>query len=106
MANKKPQQSEPDDPGDRPEQPPCDDADGSEVEAAAEAVRRAKLELREARRAYWQLRRQTVDQLKQIREMSVGDLVDDTLKRVKRHPGPSVIVAVLAGFFLGRLFRR
>ena len=103
MANKKPQQSEPDDPG---EQPSCDEAEPSEVEAAAEAVRRAKHQLREARRAYWQLRRQTVDQLKQIREMSVGDLVDDTLKRVKRHPGPSVIVAVLAGFFLGRLFRR
>jgi hypothetical protein len=28
------------------------------------------------------------------------------LGMVKKHPGPGVIVAVLIGFFLGRLFRR
>lgn len=77
-----------------------------ELDAAAEAVRRAKEELREARRAYWQLRRQAVERLAHVREMSVGEVVDKTLKQVKRHPGPSVVVAVLAGFFLGRLFRR
>jgi ElaB/YqjD/DUF883 family membrane-anchored ribosome-binding protein len=106
MASKKPQQAESDKTSERPDETLCDDGEISDVEVAEEAVRRAKQQLKEARQAYWQLRRQAVEQLKQIREKSVGDLIDGTLKHVKRHPGPSVIVAVLAGFFLGRLFRR
>lgn len=77
-----------------------------DVEAAREAVRQAKEQFKDARRAYWHARREAVDQLKQIREMSVGDVVDETLKQVKRYPGPSVLIAALVGFFLGRLFRR
>lgn len=106
MPSKKPQSAQSDAAEDRPDEIPSNGADLSEVELAEEAVRRAKQQLKEARQAYTQIRRQAVDQLKQIREKSVGDLVDDTLKQVKRYPGPSVIVAVLAGFFLGRLFRR
>jgi len=44
--------------------------------------------------------------LKRVREKRVGDLVDDTLKLVKKHPGPSVVLAAVVGFWLGRLFRR
>lgn len=105
MASKKRRQAEPDKTSDKPDEPLCDD-DASEVEAAEEAVRRAKQQLKEARQAYWQLRRRAVEELKQIREKSVGDLVDGTLDQVKRRPGPSILVAVLVGFFLGRLFRR
>jgi ElaB/YqjD/DUF883 family membrane-anchored ribosome-binding protein len=84
----------------------CDNGEPSDLETAEEALQRAKEGLKEARRAYRQLRGQAVAQLKQVREMSVGDAVDSALKQVRRYPGPSVIVAVLVGLFLGRLFRR
>ena len=86
--------------------PGLDGDDTLDLDAAEEAVRRAKEQLKDARRRYWQVRRQAVEQLKQIREMSVGEVVDGTLKQVKRHPGPSVLVAAGIGFFLGRLCRR
>ena len=86
---------------------PDDGADRSPgVAAAEEAVRRAEAELTKAQAAYARVRRQATEQLKQIREKRVGDLVDDTLKLVKRHPGPSVVLAAVVGFWLGRLFRR
>ena len=77
-----------------------------EVTAAEEAVRRAEVELTKAKQAYARVRRQATEQLKRVREKRVGDLVDDTLKMVKKHPGPSVVLAALLGFWLGRLFRR
>lgn len=77
-----------------------------ELEAAEATVRRAKAELKKAEDLYQHVRRQASDRLKQIREKTVADVVDGTLETVKRHPGPSVIVAALIGFFLGRLFRR
>lgn len=112
MASKRSQPAGSNASGEQPDEGcPADDAqlehdEASELDAAEEAVRRAKEQLREARRAYWQLRRQAVQRLKNVREMSVGEIVDQTLKQVKRRPGPSVVVAVLAGFLLGRLFRR
>ena len=78
----------------------------AEIEAAEEGVRRAKEELKKARQAYQEIRKTAVDQLKQVREMSFGELVDDALRRVRQHPGPGVLIAALVGFFLGRLFRR
>jgi len=77
-----------------------------EVEAAAKAVRRAEAELAKAKEFYSQIRQQAVDQLKRVRETTVADVVDGTLKLVKRHPGPSVLVAAVIGFLFGRLFRR
>jgi len=86
---------------------PNDGADRSpEVAAAEEAVRRAEAELAKAQATYARLRRQATEQLKRVREKRVGDLVDDTLKLVKKHPGPSVLLAAVVGFWLGRLFRR
>ena len=35
-----------------------------------------------------------------------GDVIDGTLKTVKRYPGTSLTIAALIGFYLGRLFRR
>lgn len=109
----------------KPEQPPPPEAEGNghgqpdssenenqpaepspEIEAAEATVRRAKVELKKAEDLYQHVRQQAADRLKQIREKTVADVVDGTLKTVKRHPGPSVIVAALIGFFLGRLFRR
>ena len=80
--------------------------EASEIEAAEEGLRRAKEEFKKARQAYRQVRSHAVDQLKQVREMSLGDLVDQTLKQVRKHPGPGVLIAAILGFFLGRLFRR
>ncbi len=104
----------------RPPEPPANDtpgpaaADGSQERAdqspkirkAADAVRRAEAELQKARNLYQKVRQQATDRLKAAREKTVGDLIDGTLETVKKHPGPGVIVAVLIGFFLGRLFRR
>lgn len=83
-----------------------DDAQQAEITTAEEAVRRAKEELRNAQKAYRKIRLRTIDQLKQIREMSVGEVVDGTLKQVRKHPGPGLLIAVLVGLFLGRIFRR
>jgi ElaB/YqjD/DUF883 family membrane-anchored ribosome-binding protein len=77
-----------------------------EVVAAQEAVRRAKAELARAQELYVGVRRQATDQLRQIKGKTVGELMDGTLKLVKKHPGPGVVIAALLGVFLGRLFRR
>jgi ElaB/YqjD/DUF883 family membrane-anchored ribosome-binding protein len=69
-------------------------------------VRRAEAELNKARALYEQVRQQATDQLKHVRQKTLGELVDGTLKMVRKHPGPSMVVAADIGFFLGRLFRR
>jgi ElaB/YqjD/DUF883 family membrane-anchored ribosome-binding protein len=80
--------------------------DSPEVTAAERAVRRAEAELEKARELYNQVRRQATEQLNRVREKTMGELADDTLKLVRKYPGPSVVIAILVGFFLGRLFRR
>jgi ElaB/YqjD/DUF883 family membrane-anchored ribosome-binding protein len=77
-----------------------------EVEAAERAVQRAEAELNKARELYREIRRKATERLSRVREKRLGDLVDDTLKLVRKHPGPSVVIAALIGFGLGRLFRR
>ncbi len=75
-----------------------------EVQEAAEAVCKAKSELQKAQEMYQKVRKETTDRLKAVREKTVGDLIDDTLQTVKKHPGPGLIVAGVLGFLLGRLF--
>jgi ElaB/YqjD/DUF883 family membrane-anchored ribosome-binding protein len=77
-----------------------------EVQAAEDAVRRAKDELKKAQELYVDVRRQATEQIRQVRGKTVGQLIDDVLKLVKKHPGPGVIIAALLGIFLGRIFRR
>jgi ElaB/YqjD/DUF883 family membrane-anchored ribosome-binding protein len=77
-----------------------------EIEAAERTVQRAKAELNKARELYREVRRKTTERFSRVREKRLGDLVDDTLKLVRKHPGPSVVIAALIGFGLGRLFRR
>lgn len=76
------------------------------AQKAAEAVQRAEAELEKAQELYQKVRQEATDRLRNVREKSVGDLIDGTLNVVKKHPGPGVIVAAIIGFFLGRLFRR
>ena len=83
------------------------DADRSpEVQQAAEAVSAAKTEFEKAQQLYHEVRQQATDRLRQVREKTVGDLIDDTLEVVKKHPGPGLVVAGVIGFLLGRLFGR
>jgi len=77
-----------------------------DVQAAEEAVFRAEVELKKAKELCDQVRQQATDELKRVREMTVDELVDGTLKLVREYPGPSVVIAAILGFFVGRLFRR
>jgi hypothetical protein len=78
----------------------------SDVCSAADALKRAKVEFEKAQAFYADVCRQASERLKSVRETCVGDMIDGTLEMVKRRPGASLTVAALAGFFLGRLFRR
>jgi len=109
MAKKKPQQSSPRNGKDdaQPSTAASPEADlPPEVEAAEAVLRKAEAELRRAKRHYSRIRRQATDNLKRARESNLTDLVDGTLKLVKKHPAPGVLIAAAIGFFLGRLFRR
>ena len=77
-----------------------------EVQAVCAAVRRAEAELNNARELYQELRGKATDKLRQVRRKQVGDVIDGILDMVKKHPGPGVVLSVVVGFFLGRLFRR
>jgi len=77
-----------------------------EVCSAAEALKRAKAELEKAQAFYESIRQEAGRRLESVRQTSVGDVLDGALDLVKRHPGPSLTVAALLGFYLGRLFRR
>ena len=74
--------------------------------SAADALKRAKAELEKAQAFYDNVRQQASERLKSMRQASVGDMLDGTLDAVRRHPGASLTVAALVGYFLGRLFRR
>jgi ElaB/YqjD/DUF883 family membrane-anchored ribosome-binding protein len=76
------------------------------VRAAEEKVRLAREELRKAESYCDEVRRKASQQVDRLREMTIGEMIDGTLNLVKKHPGPGVILAAAAGFFLGRLFRR
>ena len=83
------------------------DADPSpEVQAAASTVHRAETELRKAREAYERVRREAAEQLRQVRQTTLGDLIDGTLKAASKHPGKGLAIAAVIGFLLARLFRR
>lgn len=109
MAKKKPRQTPPDPPDNGKDDPAPSSADANvppEVEAAEAALRRAEAEWKKAKRQYCRIRGQATEKLKQARETTVSDVVDGTLKLVKKHPAPGVLIAAAIGFFLGRLFRR
>ena len=82
------------------------DAHSPEELAAEQAVRRAEAELEKARLLYRRARRQAAGHLRRIRETTAGDLVDGAMKLVQQYPGPSMVVTLALGFFLGRSFRR
>ncbi|MBN1589747.1 MAG: hypothetical protein JW888_09550 [Pirellulales bacterium] len=82
------------------------ETDSPEVRSAADAVRRAKLELEKAQNLYAEVRQEAVERLEKVRQTTVGDVIDGTLEIVRKRPTVGLGVAALIGFFLGRLFRR
>ena len=76
------------------------------VKAAEETVRLAREELRKAEQCYQDVREKAVQQVEQLRQTNLGDLLDGTVKLARKYPGASLVAATVAGFFLGRLFRR
>ncbi len=79
--------------------------DASCVEAAAEAVERARAEFERAWQYYQKVRQEAAEQLKEVRETTVGDLLDGLGRVVRKFPGPSLLVALVVGFLLGRKSR-
>jgi len=79
------------------------EADSCPTDAVTKTLRE---QLSEARRTYENARQETVERLRQLREGPAGEGWDRLKETVRRHPGPSVIVALVLGIFLGRLFRR
>jgi ElaB/YqjD/DUF883 family membrane-anchored ribosome-binding protein len=77
-----------------------------DVCSAAEALKRAKAELEKAQAFYDHVRQQAAERLEAVRKARVGDVLDGTLDAVRRHPGTSLTIAAMVGYFLGRLFRR
>lgn len=74
--------------------------------SAADALKLAKAELEKAQAFYDHLRQQAAERLKVVRRTTVGDVLDGTLDAARRHPAAGLTLAALAGYFLGRLFRR
>lgn len=77
-----------------------------EVQAAEEAVRRAREEFEKAQDLYYRLREEASEGFDQFREKNVGDLIQGAMCFVRKNPGPGVLIAAAVGFFLGRLFGR
>ncbi len=77
-----------------------------EVQAAEEALHRARDEFEKAQETCRRLREEACHGFPNLREKKVSDVVESTLTFVRKNPGPGVLVAAVLGFFLGRLFRR
>ena len=74
--------------------------------SVGDALGRAKEELEHVQACCEKVRQQARERFQSFRSASVGDVIDGTLDAVRRHPGASVTIAALLGFFLGGLFRR
>jgi ElaB/YqjD/DUF883 family membrane-anchored ribosome-binding protein len=77
-----------------------------EVQAAEEALRRARDEFERAQEACQRLREEANHGFPHVREKNVSDLVGAVLAFVRKNPGPGVVGAAAVGYILGRLFRR
>ena len=85
--------------------------------AIEDKLEQAQLRMEEARRLYQELRddvchkydglfQEAKHRYEEIRRQNVGNLIDETLDCVRRHPGSAVMTALLAGLCLGWWRRR
>ena len=78
----------------------------TKVRSAADAVRLAKAELHKAQEFYHRVRRETSDRVEAVRNKTVGDLLDDAIGVVKKHPAAGLAAALAVGICLGRKLKR
>ena len=77
-----------------------------DVEAAAKQVDSAREQLRKAEAYYEEMKSKAAEQAQQLRETSLGDVIDGVLEFVQKHPGIGVVGAAALGFLLGRTSKR
>jgi hypothetical protein len=75
------------------------------IQAAEAALRRARAEVKRARAHYHSLRLEAEQGIDHVRAGEVGELTDQVLDAVRKHPGPGVLIAMLVGFVIGRIGR-
>ena len=80
--------------------------DSKEVSAAAEALKAAQEELKRAQENYHRLREQAAEKVDEIRDTTVGEVVDGALEVVRKYPGSSLLAAFAAGFVVDRWLRK
>lgn len=80
--------------------------ESEELKAARAAIAAAQAELEKAQVYYRQLRETARRQIDELRKGGMGEVVDQTLKVTRKHPGKGLVVSFFLGVFLGRLFRR
>ncbi len=77
-----------------------------EVRSAAEALRAAQAELQKAQEQYQQLREQAAETIENVRDTTLGDVVDGALEIVRKHPAASLLAAAACGFMFDRWLRK
>ena len=77
--------------------------DNHEVEKQLDAAREA---LRNAEELYAQQQENTADGQSLLESRTLGSVIDDTLRLVRRHPGTGVVASSAVGFLIGRITRR
>jgi ElaB/YqjD/DUF883 family membrane-anchored ribosome-binding protein len=77
-----------------------------ELENAASQVQSAREALAAAQEQYEHARVQAAEKIEELRETTVGELVDGALEFVKKNPGAGVFASGIAGFIIGRLSKR
>ncbi|MCH2126581.1 MAG: hypothetical protein MK165_17450 [Pirellulaceae bacterium] len=76
------------------------------VESARKTLQAAREALRAAENQYEEVRCKATAQLEQIQHRTVGDVIDETLDFIRKHPGIGVLSATALGYFLGRRIGR
>ena len=80
--------------------------DSPEIRSAADAFKAAQEELKKAQANYHQLREQASQKVEEIRDTTVGDMVDGALEVVRKYPGSTLLAAFACGFMVDRWLRR
>ena len=81
-------------------------ADAFDIQSATDALAAAREELRKAEARYHDLRERASEKMEEIRETTVGDMVDGALEVVRKYPGQSLLAAFACGFMVDRWLRK
>ncbi|HAA71073.1 MAG: hypothetical protein CMJ70_10545 [Planctomycetaceae bacterium] len=77
--------------------------DNHEVEKQLDAAREA---LRNAEEFYARQQDNKADDQSPLESRTLGSVIDDTLRLVRRYPGTGVVASSAVGFVIGRITRR